>query len=227
MQIQAFRDATAVAEKAAQIIVAEAQASVSARGRFNLAVSGGETPWRMLRTLAAKELPWADVFIFQVDERVAPDGDPKRNLTHLHESMSQLVAMPSDQIYAMPVNLPDLKAASDLYTSIIEKTVGVPAVLDLVHLGLGSDGHTASLVPGDPVLEVQDRDVAVSGTYQGTRRMTLTYPILNRSRRILWVITGIEKAEMLARLRNKDASIPAGRVRQDRAIVLADRAAAQ
>ena len=119
MQFQVFRDANAVAEKAAEIIVAEAQASVSARGRFNLAVSGGKTPWRMLRTLAAKELPWADVFVFQVDERVAPDGGPKRNLTHLRESMSQLVAMPPDQIYAMPVTLPDLNAASDLYTSTL------------------------------------------------------------------------------------------------------------
>ena len=99
-------------------------------------------------------------------------------------------------------------------------------MLDLVHLGLGADGHTASLVPGDPVLDVKDRDVALTGIYRGARRMTLTYPIINRSRRILWVVTGSEKMEMLLRLRNMDATIPAGRIRQDRAVVLADRSAA-
>jgi 6-phosphogluconolactonase len=226
MQFHVFRDANAVAEKGAEIILAEAQLAVSVRGQFTFAVSGGQTPWRMLRTLSAKGLPWTNVSVFQVDERIARDGDPKRNLTHLRESLLQHVPMRPDQIYAMPVDLPDLEAAAGLYASILERSVGSPAVLDLVHLGLGPDGHTASLVPGDPVLEVQDRDVAVTGTYEGTRRITLTYPILNRSRRILWVITGIEKAEMLGRLRNRDATIPAGRVCPDRAIVLADRAAA-
>ena len=226
MQFHVFRDANAVAEKGAEIILAEAQLAVSVRGQFTFAVSGGQTPWRMLRTLSAKGLPWTNVSVFQVDERIAPDGDPKRNLTHLRESLLQHVPMRPDQIYAMPVDLPDLEAAAGLYASILERILGSPAVLDLVHLGLGPDGHTASLVPGDPVLEVQDRDVAVTGTYEGTRRITLTYPILNRSRRILWVITGIEKNEMLGRLRNRDATIPAGRVCPDRAIVLADRAAA-
>ena len=226
MQIQVLPDTSAVAEKAAEIIVAEAQSAISARGYFILAASGGQTPWRMLRALAAKELRWADVFIFQVDERVAPDGDPNRNLTHLRESLLQHAPVRPEQIYAMPVELPNLQAGSRIYASILERIAGVPAVLDLVHLGLGPDGHTASLVPGDPVLDVKDRDVAVTEIYRGTRRMTLTYPILNRSRRILWLVTGSEKIEVLARLRNKDATIPAGRIRQDRAIVLADRSAA-
>src|SRR5688572_6366662 len=226
MQIQVLRDAGAVAEKAAEIILAEAQSALSARGCFILAVSGGETPWRMLRALAAKELRWADVFVFQADERVAPDGDPNRNLTHLRESLLQHAPLRPEQIYAMPVELPNLERGSGIYASILERIAGVPAVLDLVHLGLGADGHTASLVPGDPVLEIKDRDVALTGIYRGTRRMTLTYPIINRSRRILWVVTGSEKMEMLLRLRNMDATIPAGRIRQDRAVVLADRSAA-
>jgi 6-phosphogluconolactonase len=226
MQFHVLCDANAVADKAAEIIVAEAHSAVSAHGRFTFAVSGGQTPWRMLRALSAKEMPWAHVFLFQVDERVAPEGDPKRNLTHLRDSLLQHVPMLPEQICAMPVDRPDLDAGSGLYASILQKTAGMPAVLDLVHLGLGLDGHTASLIPGDPVLDVQDRDVALTGIYQGARRMTLTYPILNRSRRVLWVVTGIEKGEMLLRLRNSDTTIPAGRVCQDRAIVLADHAAA-
>ena len=126
----------------------------------------------------------------------------------------------------MPVEAPDLEAAAKRYARALQEIAGSPPVLDLVHLGLGPDGHTASLVPGDPALEITDSDVAMTGLYQGRRRMTLTYPILNRSRRILWVVTGKEKAEMLARLRDGDRSIPAGRVRRDTAWMLADRAAA-
>ena len=226
MQIQVLRDADAVAEKAAEIIIAEAQSAISARGRFVIALSGGQTPRRMFRALAGKGLDWANVFVFQADERVAPEGSPNRNLTPLRESLLQHAPLRPEQIFAMPVELPNLEAGARSYASILERIAGAPAVLDLVHLGLGVDGHTASLVPGDPVLDVKDRDVALTGIYSGTRRMTLTYPILNRSRRILWVVTGGEKIEMLLRLRNKDVTIPAGRIRQDRAIVLADSAAA-
>jgi len=224
MEIQVLRDAGTVAEVAAEIIVKEARSAVSQRGRFTFAVSGGQTPWRMLRALAAKEMPWQDVFVFQVDERVAPSGNPDRNLTLLRESL-QLSPLSPGQIYAMPVEMLDLEAGTSIYASNLERIVGVPAVLDLVHLGLGSDGHTASLVPGDPVLDICDKDVGLTGIYQGRRRMTLTYPVLNRSRRVLWVVTGSEKAEMLSRLRNRDTTIPAARVRQDSAIVISDRAA--
>ena len=226
MKIQILRDADSVAERAAAIIVAEARPAVSARGCFTVALSGGQTPWRMMRTLARKEMPWQGVFVFQVDERVAPDGNPDRNLTQLRESLLLHVPLPPDQVCAMPVDAPDLDAAAGVYATTLQRVAGSPAVLDLVHLGLGQDGHTASLIPGDPVLDVTDRDVALTKIYNGRRRMTLTYPILNRARRVLWVVTGNEKVEMLARLRNKDATIPAGRVHQDRAIVLADRAAA-
>ena len=224
MQIHVFRDAGEVAEQAAEIIAAEARSAVAARGRFTLALSGGQTPWRMLRALAAKDVPWGDVLVFQVDERLAPIGSPERNLTHLRESLQHAPLRPA-QIHAMPVESPDLEAGAEIYASVLQRIAGVPPVLDLVHLGLGSDGHTASLVPGDPVLDVRDRDVAPSRIYNGTRRMTLTYPILNRSRRVVWLVTGSEKIEMLARLGNKDSTIPAGLVRQDCAIVFADRAA--
>jgi 6-phosphogluconolactonase len=181
----------------------------------------------MLRALANEDVPWPDVHVVQVDERVAPAGDPQRNLTHLHESLLEHAPLPPAQIHAMPVEAADLVVAAAAYARMLNTIAGTPPVLDLVHLGLGPDGHTASLVPNDPVLDVTDTDVALTGTmYQGRRRMTLTYPMLNRARRVLWLVTGEEKVPMLARLMRGDRSIPAGRVNTDRAMVLADRAAA-
>ena len=226
MKIEIFADADSVAREAASLIAVAARAAVAERGRFIMAVSGGHTPWVMLRNLTREEVPWDKVHLAQVDERVAPPGHPDRNLTHLQESLLEHAPLPPDQIYAMPVESVDLESAAKQYAATLAKIAGSPPVLDLVHLGLGPDGHTASLVPGDAVLEVNDADVAVTGIYQERRRMTLTYPIINRARRVLWLVTGSEKAGMLARLREGDPSIPAGRVNQERALVLADRAAA-
>ena len=226
MKIQVLSDAEAVAREAASVVAAEARAAVEARGRFVVAVSGGHTPWQMLRALALEDVPWTGVHVVQVDERIAPAGDPERNLTHLRESLLERAPLPAKQVYAMPVEESDIAAGSRSYARILCQIAGTPPVLDLTHLGLGPDGHTASLVPDDPVLDVVDRDVALTGVYMKRRRMTLTYPMINRSRRILWLVTGSEKAVMLPRLYSADASIPAGRVRQDRALVLADQPAA-
>lgn len=176
---------------------------------------------RMLRALAREDVPWARVHLLQVDERVAPDGDPDRNLTALRESFTAPA-----RLHPMPVEFDDLDAAAARYDDTLTSVAGSPPVLDLVHLGLGGDGHTASLVPGDPVLDVGDRDVAVTGPYQGRRRMTLTYPALDRARQVLWLVTGGDKAAMLARLCDGDRTIPAGRVGASQAVVFADRGAA-
>jgi len=227
IRIETFPDAEAVASRAAAVIAGEARSAVAARGRFLLAVSGGKTPWIMLRALAAEEVPWKQVHVVQVDERVAPAGHADRNLAHLRESLLEHAPLREEQIHAMPVESADLEAAAAHYARVLGEIAGTPPVLDLVHLGLGVDGHTASLVPGDPALAVADRDVAITEMYQGRRRMTLTYPLLNRSRTVLWVVTGAEKAPMLKRLRDGDASIPAGRIRRrEPALILADLAAA-
>ena len=226
MTVEVLAGAEDVARRAADLIAEEARASVAARGRFLLATSGGETPRRMLQLLAKEDIPWRDVHLFQVDERVAPPGSPERNLTQLLEELVARIEIPPGQLHAMPVDEADLKSAAQRYAATLQEVAGKPATLDLVHLGLGADGHTASLVPGDPVLEIEDADVAVSAPYQGRRRMTLTLPALNRARRVLWVVTGAGKAEALARLRRGDRSIPAGRVRGDRALLLKDTAAA-
>jgi 6-phosphogluconolactonase len=226
MNVEVYDDAESVARAGAARIAGDARAAIAARSRFALAVSGGHTPWIMLRALAREDIPWGRVHLFQIDERVAPAGDPDRNLTHLRESLLQHAPLPPEQIYAMPVEAADLQAAATQYARALREIAGSPPILDLVHLGLGPDGHTASLVPGDPALRVADADVALTGIYQGRRRMTLTYPVLNRARRVLWVVTGNDKAEMLRRLRDGDVSIPAGCVQREQALVLADRAAA-
>jgi len=225
-RVEVLESAPAVADAAAEFIAAEARSSIEARGIFTLAVSGGRTPWLMLRSLAGRDLPWAGVHLWQVDERVAADGDADRNLTQLHDSLLAKAPLVPNQVHAMPVTVADLEAGAHRYSATLRALAGDPPVLDLVHLGLGSDGHTASLVPGDASLDVMDADVALAGPYQGRRRMTLTFPLINRARRVLWVVTGADKAAMFRRLLDGDRTIPAGRVCQLRAVMLADRAAA-
>jgi len=225
MQVETLADDSAVAQRAAAFIAERARAAVRERGQFTLAVSGGRTPWAMLRALATLDLPWAQLQLFQVDERVAPAGDAVRNLTNIQASLLAHVPLPAAHMHAMPVEAADLPAAARDYAAALQRVAGTPAALDLVHLGLGADGHTASLVPGDAALQVTDADVCLSGPYQGHRRMTLTYPLLNRARCVLWLATGAEKREMVARLRAGDAGIPAGRVQSGNAWLLGDRAA--
>jgi len=226
MKIEVLPDADAVAQRAAEFIADTAREAVAERGQFTFAVSGGRTPWQMLRALGALAMPWEKTQLFQVDERVAPNGDPERNLTHIAESLLSVAPLPRDHVHAMPVETPDLAAAAARYARELAAVAGTPPVLDLVHLGLGPDGHTASLVPGDPALAVANRAVALTEPYQGHRRMTLTFPVLDRARCVLWVVTGAEKVPMLARLVRGDRTIPAGRVAGERAVILADAAAA-
>jgi 6-phosphogluconolactonase len=227
MEIETFADEETAARAAAAAIATEARAATAARGRFVMAVSGGHTPWIMMRALAREDVRWESFHVLQVDERVAPAGHTDRNLTHLRESLLDHSRIPPEQIHAMPVEAQDLDTAAMQYAATLAEIAGSPPALDLVHLGLGPDGHTASLVPGDPVTDESEADVALTGLYQGRRRMTLTYPVINRARKILWLVTGSEKSAMLARLYRGDSSIPAGRVCQERAVIIADRSASR
>lgn len=210
-------DAEAVARRGAEEILGAAWTAVANAGSFAIALSGGRTPRATLARLADAEVPWGRTGIWQVDERVAPDGHPDRNLSGL---FAVLPDIGRSRVRPMPVNERDLEAAAASYEA------GLPDRLDIVHLGLGDDGHTASLVPDDPVLEVLDRDVAVTGEYRGRRRMTFTYSLLDRAPFVLWLVTGPDKASMLPRLLASDPSIPAGRVRAARQLVVADADAA-
>ena len=226
LNIEVHADAAAVSRRAAAWIAALARQAIEERGRFALAVSGGTTPWQTLRLLADQAIAWQHVHVAQVDERVAATGSPERNLTHLQEALLARVPLAAGQVHAMPVEDADLDAAAQRYAAELTRLTGTPATLDLVCLGLGPDGHTASLVPDDAALDVDDADVAVTGPYQGRRRMTLSFPMINRARRILWLVTGDEKARVLARLVAGDRALPAGRIVQAPALAIADRAAA-
>ncbi|MHB8838002.1 MAG: 6-phosphogluconolactonase [Gemmatimonadaceae bacterium] len=222
MNLEVLRNAEDVARRGAAVIADEAWRAVHARGRFLLATSGGDTPWRMLTRLAELPMPWPRVHLFQVDERVVEASDPARNLPRLLASLVHRVAIAPDHVHAMPVDDDDLDAGAASYAQSLRRVAGAPAVLDLIHLGLGADGHTASLFPGDAALDASDRDVAVTAPRRGYRRMTLTYPLISRARGILWIVTGAEKADVLARLRAGDGAIPAGRVPRTGALLLTD-----
>jgi 6-phosphogluconolactonase len=212
--LQLCADADELALRAAEFVVDAAHTTLAEHEPFTFAVSGGRTPWAMFAQLRTLDFPWALTQIYQVDERVAPVGDPARNLTHLHDSV------PHDaHVHAMPVNDADLSAAAHGYAATL------PGRFDLIHLGLGPDGHTASLVPGDAVLDVVDADVAITAPYQGHPRMTFTFPVLNRARQVLWLVSGADKVDALTRLLAHDDTIPAGRVLAVDQTVVADRSA--
>lgn len=212
MRVREFATPQALAHAGAAHIAACAHRAIAARGEFVVALSGGQSPLLTWAHLATLDLAWESVTIFQVDERVAPEGDRERNLTGLREGL----APHTPRIVAMPVQDPDLEIAAARYAAAL------PARFDLVHLGLGPDGHTASLVPGDPVLDESDRLVSVTGEYQGRRRMTLTYPALARAEETLWIVSGEDARDALVRLVARDASIPAGRVHSPHSLVLTD-----
>jgi len=213
--LEVLADAPAVARTGAAFVAGAARQAVAARGRFTFAVSGGHTPWAMFAELTSEDVPWAEVVVYQVDERVAPAEDPDRNLHHLREALGAAPA----RVVPMPVEEDDLAAAAASYGAAL------PEAFDLVHLGLGPDGHTASLVPDDPVLGVSDRLVALTHPYQGRVRMTLTYPALARAHQLVWLVTGDDKKEPLGRLLAGDTGIPAGRVAAGASLVLADASA--
>jgi 6-phosphogluconolactonase len=225
LKTEIFPSADQVAERAAAYIEQLIRETLLEKKTFSMAISGGRTPWEMLKILSKASLPWTRVNLFQVDERVAPDGHADRNLTQLFRAIEGSPLVTRLHIFPMPVTAENLDAASLEYAKLIQDITEGEG-LDLIHLGMGSDGHTASLVPGDGVLDVNDRAVAYTQQlYQGRIRMTLTYPILNSAKKILWIVTGAEKQEMVQRLLNLDPSIPAGKVSQANALLLVDQAA--
>lgn len=215
-----------LAERAAEVLAAALSSAVEARGQATLAVSGGSTPGAMLAALAQRPVPWAQVHVLQVDERVTPDGHPDRNLTQLQERLVAAVPGIGPRLHAMPVLGDDLTRAARRYAEVLVDLAGDPPVLDVIQLGMGADGHTASLVTGDPVLDITDHDVAPTGVYQGRRRLTCTFPVLARARQRIWLVSGAAKADALARVLADDTALPASRLPKHASLWLVDTTAA-
>jgi 6-phosphogluconolactonase len=218
-------DADAAAARAALEIANACEAALDERNVALIALSGGRTPWRMIETLRSCVLGWSDIHVAQVDERIVPASDERRTLTQLEALLVHEGPLSRDNLLDMPVGATDLDAAARSYQEILESIGGTPLRFDVVQLGLGIDGHTASLTPGDPILDKDATDVAISAEYQGTRRMTLTAPALSRARQRIWLVTGTEKATRLRELMDGTAAIPANRIERRGTLVIADRAA--
>ncbi|MEZ5565525.1 MAG: 6-phosphogluconolactonase [Gammaproteobacteria bacterium] len=226
MRLEIAKTPEAAAAVAARLIATVLGIAIGRRTRASLALSGGSSPLPMLQALAREPLDWSVVHVYQVDERVVARGDSARNLGALDEILVWRGPLPRRNLHPMWVDRADLDAAAESYGEEIAQVAGEPPILDLVHLGLGTDGHTASLFPGDPVLKVKDRSVAVTNEHSGHRRMTLTLPVLCRARSVLWFVTGAEKAGVAADLYAGGAPFPAGLVARRRAVLVADQAAA-
>jgi len=221
MEWIACEDADAAGRAAAACIARHLDAAVSSRGRATLAISGGRSPWGMLDQLAALAVDWKSVHLFQVDERIAGRDDAARNWNRfLAGALAQRI--PAGNRHPMPVEIADPDAAADSYAGTLADWAGEPPELDVVHLGLGADGHTASLFAGDSPLGETLRPVAASRLHDGYRRLTLTLPALAGARCIIWFAVGAARRAALARLLDGDAAIPAGRVRRDRAVCFTD-----
>jgi 6-phosphogluconolactonase len=222
-----------VAKRAADWMAAAIADDVAERGRAVVALSGGRTPWLAFGDLANRKLPWNSVHLAQVDERVVPLADERRNARLMRQIFVDRGLVPASQLHMMPVEDPQTSSAAIAYGDELAQICGGRLWFDLVQLGLGADGHTASLVPHDPALNEREANVTVTGEYFGTRRMTLTYPAINRARRILWLVTGAEKSAVLATLlarggtTSEVAPMPALGISRERATVIADRAATQ
>jgi 6-phosphogluconolactonase len=226
MRIHVFATPDLAAERAADWLRTEIGRACAQRGRCLIALSGGRTSWRMLRDLRRLRVHWHDLQVFQVDERVVAENDERRNARQIADLLVAPAMLDAAQFHAMPVERSNLEAGAEDYARLLSEHGGTPPVLDVVHLGIGADGHTASLVPGDRLLEAQDRDVGISVPYQGVARMTLTSRVLDAARHRLWLVTGADKAAALGKLWLGDASVTAGQVARESAFVFTDSAAA-
>lgn len=225
MKIHIEADADVLALQAAAWIGGQARRTLDERGQFSIALSGGRGPHRLYEALAREKIEWQRVQLFQVDERAAPPDSPERNFRAIRALLVERVAIPAGQVHPMPVDTDDLEAAAGEYAATLERALGPERILDLVHLGLGEDGHTASLLPGDAASE-PGAPVIVSREHEGFRRLSLNYPVLSAARQRCWFVTGAGKSEVLPRAVDGDLAIPAGRIRREDSLVFADQAAA-
>lgn len=230
--------------RSAELLAQAIEAALGQRGRCLLVLSGGSTPRPVFDELALMDLRWERVMLLQADERLAPDGSPDRNLTQQQEAFEGCGAtwlpLPVDRLLKAAAASSDGESLLDRRppAGVVAEILGdfnarlvefadEPPVVDIAQLGIGTDGHTASLLPGDPALDELRRYVALTGLYQGHRRLTMTRPVFDRARLVVWLARGHEKAEPLGRLLTGDLSIPAGIIRPRQSVIVADSDAAR
>ncbi len=218
-------DPDALARHAAELMLAAARAT---DGPFTVALSGGSTPKRLYQLLATLPFPWERTHWFWGDERFVPPDDPASNYRMTREALLSHVRVPADHIHPVPtVGLTPHDAATRYESTLRAILAPERPLFDVVLLGLGTDGHTASLFPGKPMLEERDRWVGATDDPQGAPRITLTYPALESSRETLFLVAGADKKERLREVLAGDRRLPAARLQPQGALrFLADRAAA-
>ncbi len=208
-EIQISPDPAALAEEAARRFVAAAAAASAARGRFTVALSGGSTPRALLRLLAAPpyrdRVAWDRVHVAWGDERCVPPDDEQSNYRMAREALLDHVPIPHEQIYRIPAEEPDHEVAARVYDATLRRLFnpdpGEWPRFDLIHLGLGAEGHTASLFPGSPALDERDRLVAAPWVAKlSAHRITLTPPVINAAREVAFLVAGAEKAAIVRTL---------------------------
>ncbi|MEX2122559.1 MAG: 6-phosphogluconolactonase [Woeseia sp.] len=228
MKWQASADAAGAAQAAAEFIARRLTLAIEARARATLAISGGRSPWKMFECLAGHGVEWSAVHVFQVDERIVPVDHAERNWKRFLESPLSRRIRDANR-HPMPVAMvekEDAELAIGDYSRTLNDFAGAPPVLDVVHLGIGADGHTASLFADDAPLHDTRHWVGVSRRHEGHRRLTLTLPVLNRAQSVVWFAVGASRRAVLARLHAGDPEIPASHVQRERAVCFTDLAAA-
>jgi 6-phosphogluconolactonase len=235
-RVTVLEDAPAVAAAAADRFVAGARAAIAERGVFRVALSGGSTPKQVYRLLTAAPrvaaVDWSRVEFFWGDERAVPPDHEESNFGVAYGMLiSQLPGVRPDAVHRMPAEAPDIEGAALAYEAELRLAFGArgdqPPVFDLIWLGMGADGHTASLFPDSAALDEQRRWV-VANWAPGPEawRMTLTYPVLNAGRRVVFVVIGADKAEAFAGVQAGRSEYPAQRVAATDTEWLVDRSVA-
>jgi len=214
-------DLDALAREAAHHLEALAREAVESRGRFTVALSGGSTPAVLYRLLAEEpyrsHIPWAQVHLFWADERCVPPDDPASNYRLAHDTLIAHIPIPADNVHRIHGELSPSTAARAYDRDLRRFFRGPQPLFDLVLLGLGRDGHTASLFPGSQALQETDRLAVATTAFYDDRpaeRVTLTLPALNAARHVLFIVSGPDKADILqAVLADVEGLLPARRIR--------------
>jgi 6-phosphogluconolactonase len=228
LETEVLNDPERLAQRAAEWLAAAAKAS---RDRFVVALSGGSTPKRMYQILAGMDLPWQRTHWFWGDERFVPPDDVLSNYRMAREALFDHAPVPAANIHPVPTQGLEPEAAAAAYEAELKRFYGgerldpAQPVFDITLLGLGPDGHTASLFPGTAVLAERHKWVAAVIGAKDEARITFTYPLLESSRHIAFLVAGAEKRRMLGLLLGGDREIPAGRLSKEHAQVFADSAA--